>query len=92
MLDLLEEHGDLLVVAESGKPGAYLRSAPRAVYHVHLTALIRKAAPDVDPILTADTLLATLDPELFLHHRRVRETSLDELKAHWAAMARRLLG
>jgi AcrR family transcriptional regulator len=92
MLDLLEEHADLLLAAQAGRPGAHLRSAPQAVYHVHLGALVRAAAPDLDAGLTADVLLGSLGADVFLHQRRVREIPLADLKAHWAALVRRLLG
>jgi AcrR family transcriptional regulator len=91
MLDLLEEHADLLLAAQAGRPGAHLRSAPQAVYHVHLDALVREAAPDLDAGLTADVLLGSLGADVFLHRRRVRAVSLADLKAHWAALVRRLL-
>lgn len=90
-LDLLEEHADLLVAAESGQPGAHLRSRAAALYHVHVMTLVREGAPELDPVLTADALLGSLGAELFLHQRRERGLSLAALKAHWEAMVRRLL-
>ncbi|MGB2711386.1 MAG: helix-turn-helix domain-containing protein, partial [Conexibacter sp.] len=92
MFELLEAHGDLLLAAQFLRPEGYLRSRPQAVYHVHLTTLVRAAAPALDAELTADTLLAALDPELFLHQRRGRQVPLADLKRHWAAIAARVLG
>jgi AcrR family transcriptional regulator len=92
MLDLLEEHGELMVAAKFLRPDVLPRGGPQAVYHLHLATLVRAAAPDLDADLAAETLLAGLDPQLFLHQRRAREVPLDALKRHWAAVARRLLG
>jgi AcrR family transcriptional regulator len=92
VLDLMEEHGELLLAAQAMRPDARLRMGPQAFYHVHLAALVREAAPELDADLTADTLLACLDPALFLHQRRARELPLAQLKQHWAATVRRLLG
>jgi AcrR family transcriptional regulator len=92
MLDLLDEHADLLVAAESGRPGAHLRSLAASVYHVHVAMLVRGAQPELDPILTADALLGSLSAQLFLHQRHERAVSLEALKTHWAAMVVRLLG
>ncbi len=91
MLDLLEEHAELLVEARFLTIGAHVRSGPQAVYHLHLTMLVREASPALDAGLTADTLLAVLDAELFRHQRRGRGIPLAELKRHWAALVRLLL-
>jgi AcrR family transcriptional regulator len=92
MLDLLEDHADLLLAAQGGHPGAYLRSAPQAAYHVHLAMLLRETGSSLDPDLTADALLGTLTAGSFLHQRRVREVPLDALKRQWAALVERLVG
>lgn len=91
VLDLLEAHGELLLDAKFLRSEARLHPGPQAVYHVHLALLVRAATPDLDAELTADTLLAGLDPQLFLHQRRGREVPLATLKRHWAALVRRLL-
>jgi len=91
MLDLLEQHAELMVAGKFLRPEGTVRSGPQAVYHVHLATLVRAAAPDLDAALVADTLLAGLDAELFLHQRRGRELGLEELKRGWAALVRRLL-
>jgi len=35
-------------------------------------------------------LLAALDPQLFLHHRRERGRSLEQLQGHWELLMRRV--
>jgi AcrR family transcriptional regulator len=91
LLDLMEEHGELLLAAHAMRPAARVLGGPQASYHVHLAVLAREAAPELDPGLTADTLLACLDPSLFLHQRRARELPLAQIKQHWATTVRRLL-
>jgi AcrR family transcriptional regulator len=92
MLDLLEEHAELMVAGKFLRPAGVVRGGPQAVYHVHIATLVRAAGPALDAELAADTLLAALDAELFLHQRRGREIPLAQLKRHWAAVARRLAG
>ena len=72
---LLELHGahlDLLVAAEAGGLGR-LRAGPYPTYRLHLTILLREAAPACDPEYTADVLLSALAADLVLHQRDTRE-------------------
>jgi AcrR family transcriptional regulator len=91
-LDLLEQHAALMAGAESGQPGAYLRSAVWAFYHLHVALLLREGAPELDPDLGADLLLSGLSAQLFLHQRVGVGVPLATLKQHWALLARRILG
>ena len=60
MLDLLERHGDLLLVAEGGDPAAQQRSDAWAAYLMHVRTLVADAAPDLDEDVCAGMLLAAL--------------------------------
>src|SRR4051794_1011901 len=91
MLDLLESHGDLLLVAEGGDPAAQQRSQAWASYHLHVRTLIAEAAPDLDEEVCADMLLAALSARTYFHQRRGRGIELERLKAGWASLVRRLL-
>jgi len=91
MLDLLEGHGDLLLVAEGGDPTAQQRSQAWAAYHLHVRTLIAAAAPDLDEDVCADMLLSALSARTYFHQRRGRGIELDRLKAGWGALVRRLL-
>ncbi|MYR43226.1 TetR/AcrR family transcriptional regulator [Streptomyces sp. SID5910] len=76
MVDLLEQHGHLALGAEAGAKrfavGAY------GFWRAHVLALLREAgAPDPESL--ADTLLASLAPEVYLHQRD-RGVSPDRLK------------
>jgi AcrR family transcriptional regulator len=65
-IDLLERHAELMVAASpSAKDGV----GPHSLYATHLAILLRQAAPDIDPVFTAEALLATLAP---WHHVRLR--------------------
>jgi AcrR family transcriptional regulator len=91
MLDLLEGHGDLLLVAEGGDPTAQQRSQAWAAYHLHVRTLIAAAAPDLDEDVCADMLLSALSARTYFHQRRGRGIELERLKAGWGALVRRLL-
>jgi len=84
MLDLLEAHSELMLSAESG-PARYAHPA-HAVHRLHVTLLLGEADPGCDADLLADTLLAALSAELFVHQRQVRGMSLERLKEGWRAL------
>jgi AcrR family transcriptional regulator len=91
LLHHLSANGDLVLAAQTaGTPGRRLDAGPYNAYHAHLTILIRAAAPDLDPVYTADALLAPLGAEIVLHQLRQRHMTLEELAAGWEAMARRI--
>jgi len=91
MLDLLEAHGDLLLVAEGGDLMAQQRSDAWAAYHWHVRNLVAEAAPDLDEEVCAGMLLAALSARTFFHQRRGRGMALERLKAGWGSLVRRLL-
>ena len=91
MLDLLEAHGDLLLVAEGGDPSAQLRSDAWAAYHLHVRTLVGEAAPDLDEEVCAGMLLSALSARTFFAQRRGRGMELERLKAGWGSLVRRLL-
>ena len=90
-LDHAEATGELLLAAESGAPGQRFRAPVYGAYRAHLMSLIRAGAPDLDAGYIADCLLAPLSAELLMHQRRGRGVPLEQLKAGWESLARRLL-
>jgi AcrR family transcriptional regulator len=88
LLDLMEEHGDVIALAESGLPGVRLRSPVYAGRRMHIVSLLRDAGVAGDPDYLADALLGALSSDLVLQQRRLGGRSLDELKRGW----RRLVG
>jgi AcrR family transcriptional regulator len=87
VLDLLEDHAELIVAAEGG--AARFASPPYAVYRLHITLLLRGADPGCDAEFLAETLLACLGADFFLYLREVREMPLARLKAGWEDLVRR---
>ena len=90
-LDLIARHGDFLLAAETGGPGFRFRSSPYQAHRAHVALLVRSGAPELDAAYTADALLATLGAELVMHQLRGRGVPLEELKAGWEALVRRVL-
>jgi AcrR family transcriptional regulator len=89
MLDTLETHWEVLLAAETG-PARYTHPA-YAVHRLHVTLLLREAAPECDAELIADSMLAALGAELFVYLRRVREMPLERLKQGWRELVQRSL-
>ncbi len=89
VLDLLDGQAELIVAAEGG--AARFASPPYAVYRLHMTLLLREADPACDAEFLAETLLACLGADFFLHLREVREMPLGRLKAGWEELVRRIV-
>ena len=83
MIDLLDRHSHLVLGAEAGARrfavGAY------GFWRAHVLALLRQAG-SADPDALADTLLASLAPEVF-RHQRAQGITTDRLKAALARLA-----
>jgi AcrR family transcriptional regulator len=80
-LALLERHADLILAAESGRPGARYMTPATQFLRTHLAVLLRDADPRLDSELVADVLLSPLTADSFVYWRRVRGHSLDEILA-----------
>lgn len=91
LLDLIQSHGELLLAAEAGQPGQRFRASVYGAYRAHVSALVRAGAPELDAGYTADALLSALSAELVMHQLRGRGVPLEDLKAGWEALARRVL-
>jgi AcrR family transcriptional regulator len=87
LLETLESHPELLLAAETG--AARFEHPAYGVHRLHATLLLREADPGCDAELLADTLLAALSAELFIHQRVVRGMSLERLKQGWRELVRR---
>jgi AcrR family transcriptional regulator len=87
LLDTLEAHTELLLAAESG-PERYSHPA-HVVHRLHVTLLLREADPRCDAELLADTLLAALGADLFIHLRGLQGMSLQRLKQGWGELVGR---
>lgn len=83
VLDLLEQHGEVIALAETGLPGVRLRSPVYAARRTHVAALLTDADISADVEYVADALLGVLAADLVLYQRRVEGRSLAELKLGW---------
>lgn len=86
LLAHLEDHGDLILAAEVGRPKARFRVPVYAAYHQHLMVLLRAARPDLDAEVTADALLAVLGAELFAYLRADRRVELGRVEEAYVAL------
>lgn len=83
MIDLLEAHGDLILVGESGSPCARFRSPPFRAHRAHVTSLLTELDPRLDAEYHADSLLAVLAADQYRHLRHEREMSVERVRAGW---------
>lgn len=83
MIDLLEEHGDLILVGESGSPCARFRSPPFRAHRAHVTSLLNELDPRLDAEYHADSLLAVLAADQYRHLRHEREMPIERVRAGW---------
>ena len=92
LLDQTARHGEFRLAAETGVPGVRFRASPYLAHRAHVVVLLRHCAPELDADYTADALLSTLSAEVVMHQLRGRGIPLEELKAGWEALARRVVG
>jgi len=83
MIDLLEAHGDLILVGESGSPCARFRSPPFRAHRAHVTSLLTELDPRLDAEYHADSLLAVLAADQYRHLRHEREMPIERVRAGW---------
>jgi AcrR family transcriptional regulator len=83
LIDLLEEHGSLILAAESGSPCARFRSPVFRAHRAHVTSLLAELDPRLDVDYHADSLLAVLAADQYRHLRHEREMSVDRVRAGW---------
>jgi AcrR family transcriptional regulator len=87
LLDLLEEHTDLIICSETASPGARYRSGLHAAWRTHVAVLLREVDPDADCDVLAEMILAPLAGDLYRHLRRDRAVAPDRIRAAVAALA-----
>jgi AcrR family transcriptional regulator len=83
MIDLLEAHGDLILVGESGSPCARFRSPPFLAHRAHVTSLLAELDPRLDVDYHADSLLAVLAADQYRHLRQERGMSVERVRGGW---------
>ncbi len=91
-LRLVEDHHDVLLAAESARPGARFEVGAYASYHRLLALLLREAGvPDPDLAYLADALLATTAADLYRHQRETEGFGTEEIRARARSLARHLV-
>lgn len=92
MLDRLQAHGDLLLVAENATRGSWMRSPPYAMLWLHVHALVEQAQAGGDLDYLTDILLGALSAQTFDHQYGVRGMTLVALKGGYGRLVERVLG
>lgn len=64
VIELVTDHGDLIMAAQVGRAGTRFSGPIYAAYRLHVRALLEEAAPQVDADYFADILLAALNAEI----------------------------
>ena len=80
LVGLLEEHRELLLASESGRPTARFHTAVYAAWHQHAALLIGEARPEANAALLSHLLLSTTNAGLFDHLRRESGEDLQALR------------
>ena len=67
ILDFTLEHAELLIAADSGRPGGRYLTGAYASWHQHTALLLSDLRPDSDAGVLAHLVLAPLSPDLVRH-------------------------
>jgi AcrR family transcriptional regulator len=90
-LQLLERHGDLMVAADMGRPGARFRTGPYGALRMHVGVLLREADPTLDWEVMTDVVLSPLASDSFVYWRSLGELEVERLIAAFDTLVDRLL-
>jgi AcrR family transcriptional regulator len=88
----LEQHGDMLLAAETGARWVRFNARVYALYRAHVEMLVREIDPALDEDYFAEALLAPLGADIFLYQRRAREMPVERIAAGYDHLVRRLFG
>jgi AcrR family transcriptional regulator len=86
MLELIEDHGALLVQSTPGTRVLRYGHPVYLAYRTHVIALLTELIGEERAPYLADVLLAALDPDLVLYQRSLLGLSTDELSEEWAQL------
>jgi AcrR family transcriptional regulator len=67
LLDFTVEHAELLIAADSGRPGGRYLTGAYASWHRHVVVLLSELRPGADAAMLAHALLAPLAADLVRH-------------------------
>lgn len=83
MIDILEQHGDVILAAESGSACARFRSPAFRAHRAHVTSLLAEIDPRLDAEYHADSLLAVLAADQHRHLRHERGMPVERVRTGW---------
>jgi AcrR family transcriptional regulator len=86
MLELIEDHGALLVHSTPGTSALRYGHPVYIAYRTHVLALLTELIGEERAPYLAGVLLAAVEPELVLYQRSALGLSSDELKNGWAQL------
>lgn len=90
MLELIEEHGALLVESTPGDRALRYSHPVYITYRTHIVALLAELTGERRAPYLADLLLGALDPDLVLHQRKTLGLSRDDLEQGWSQLVESL--
>lgn len=97
VLGMLREHGDLLLAAQSGRPGARFMGPVYATYRLHVRGLLRDIDADrgglgLDDEYLADVLLSALSAEMVNYWRGIAGMDDEHVGRGFAQLVRLIAG
>ncbi|MDQ3587604.1 MAG: TetR/AcrR family transcriptional regulator [Actinomycetota bacterium] len=90
LLELIEDHADLLLAIETAAPGGRHSSPVYAFYLAHVMLLVRELNPRLDTEYTAGVLLAALGAEQVHVWRDQQAMSRERIATGYRALVREL--
>ncbi len=90
VLDKLEEHGDIILAAESGAVGSRFRNSVYACYRAHVRTLVRELNPGVDDEYFADVLLGAISAETVNYWRSDTDVDRERMLAGFTRLVESL--
>ena len=81
LLDFTVEHAELLIAADSGRPGGRYLTGAYASWHRHVALLLAELRPGSDAAVLAHVVLAPLAADLVRHLTEEEDTDLERLRA-----------
>lgn len=92
VMAMLADNGDLLLAAQSGRPGARFMGPVYATYRLHVRGLLRDIDPELDDEYLADVLLSALSAEMVNYWRGIAGLDDERMGSGFAQLVSRLAG